>query len=134
LDLGSSINLIPLSVVRRIGDLDIKRTRITLQLADKSYAKPLGIAEDVLVKVDKFIFPVDFMVMDIKEDDDVPLLLGRNFMQMARMMIDLDDGVMKVRLDDEEVNFNIREAMKHSNDKGTCFKMDATEEIIMHTL
>jgi hypothetical protein len=64
----------PLSVVKRIGDLCIKRTRMTLQLADKSFATPLGIAEDVLVKVDKFVFPTDFVVMDIEEDEDVPLL------------------------------------------------------------
>ncbi|MCI86580.1 hypothetical protein A2U01_0107861, partial [Trifolium medium] len=49
-------------------------------------------AEDVLVKVDKFMFPIDFVVMDIEEDDDVPLILGRPFMKTARMMIDIDDG------------------------------------------
>ncbi|MCI53918.1 hypothetical protein A2U01_0075165, partial [Trifolium medium] len=72
IDLGSSINLIPLSVIERIGGLDIKRTRLTLQLADKSITRPLGMAEDVLAKVDKFMFPIDFVVMDIEEDDDVP--------------------------------------------------------------
>jgi len=112
LDLGSSINLMPLSVVKRVGDLCIKRTRMTLQLADKSLAKPLGMAEDVLVKVDKFVFPTDFVVMDIKEDEDVPIFMGRNFMQTARMMIDLDDNIMKVKVDNEEVTFNIRETIK----------------------
>ena len=106
---------------------------MTLQLADKSFAKPLGMAVDVLVKVDKFVFPADFVVMDIEEDDDVPLLMGRNFMQAARMMIDLNDNIMKVKVDNEEVTFNIREAIKHSKDKGACFKMDATEEVIMTT-
>jgi len=132
-DLGSSINLMPLSVAKRVSDLCIKRTRMTLQLADKSYTKPLGITKDVLVKVDKFVFPVDFVVMDIDEDDDVPVLLGRSFMQTTPMMIDLDDNIMKVRVDVEEVNFNIHEAIKHSKDKGTCFKMDATKEVIMTT-
>ena len=88
LDLGSIINLTSLSVAKRVGDLCIKRTRMTLQLADKSFAKPLGMAVDVLVKVDKFVFPTDFVVMDIEDDEALPLLLGRNFMQMARMMID----------------------------------------------
>jgi hypothetical protein len=133
IDLGSSINLIPLSGVKRVGDLDMKNTRMTLQLADKFVARPIGIAEDVLVKVDKFLFPIDFVVMDIEEDDDVPLILGRTFMQTARMMIDLDDGLMKVRVENEEVNFNLFEAMKHSKDKGACFKMDATDEVIMNT-
>ena len=133
IDLGSSINLIPYSVVKRVGGLDLKLTRMTLQLADKSVARPMGIAEDVLVKVDKFVFPVDFVVMDIEEDDDVPLILGRAFMLAARMMIDYDDGLMKVRLDDEEINFNLHNAMKHSKDKGACFKVDATDEVIMDT-
>jgi hypothetical protein len=65
IDLGSSINLIPYSVVKRVGGLDMKLTRMTLQLADKSVTRPMGIAEDVLVKVDKFVFPVDFVVMNI---------------------------------------------------------------------
>jgi len=64
LDLGSSINLMSLSIAKRVGDLCIKQTRMTLQLADKSFAKPLGMAKDVLVKVDKFVFPADFVVMD----------------------------------------------------------------------
>ncbi|GAU46944.1 hypothetical protein TSUD_180480 [Trifolium subterraneum] len=131
IDLGSSINLIPLSVIERIGGLDITRTRMTLQLADKSITRPSGIAEDVLVKVDKFMFPIDFVVMDIEEDDDVPLILGRSFMKTARMMIDIDDGVMKVRVQDEEVSFNLWEAMKHPKEKDECFKVDATEEAIL---
>ncbi|KAK2363961.1 hypothetical protein QL285_088886 [Trifolium repens] len=131
IDLGSSINLIPLSVVERIGGLDITRTRMTLQLADKSITHPSGIAEDVLVKVDKFMFPIDFVVMDIKEDDDVPLILGRGFMKTARMMIDIDDGIMKVRVQDEEVSFNLWEAMKHPKEKDSCFKLDAREEAIL---
>jgi hypothetical protein len=68
--------------------------------------------------------------MDIEEDDDVPLILGRSFMKTARMMIDIDDGIMKVKVQDEEVTFNLWEAMKHPNDKGVCFKLDATEEAI----
>lgn len=133
IDLGSSINLIPYSVVKRVGGLDMKLTKMTLQLADKSVTRPMGIAEDVLVRVDKFVFPVDFVVMDIEEDDDVPLILGRAFVRAARMMIDYDDGLMKVRLDDEEINFNLYSAMKHPKDKGACFKVDATDEVIMDT-
>ena len=133
IDLGLSINLIPYSVVKRVGGLDMKLTRMTLQLADKSVTRPMGIAEDVLVRVDKFVFPLDFVVMDIEEDDDVPLILGRKFMLAARMMIDYDDGLMKLRLDNEEINFNINDAMKHSKDKGACFKVDAMEEVIMDT-
>jgi len=86
------------------------------------------------LKLINFFFPIDFMVMDIEEDDDVPLILGKTFMQTARMMIDLDDGLMKVRVENEEVNFNLNEAMKHSKAKRAYFKMDATEEVIMDTM
>lgn len=96
IDLGSSINLIPLSVIRQISDLDMKNTKMILQLSDKSITRPSGIAEDVLVKVDKFLFPIDFTVMDIEDDNDVPLILGRPYMKIARMVIDVYDGLMKV--------------------------------------
>ncbi|XP_058751159.1 uncharacterized protein LOC131624217 [Vicia villosa] len=101
-DLGSSINLIPLSMVKRLDTFYLKATRMTLQLADKSTTRPYGVAEDLLVKVDKFLFPVDFVVIDMEEDIDTPLILGRPFMKTVRMMIDIDDGLMKLRFQDEE--------------------------------
>ncbi|XP_058762162.1 uncharacterized protein LOC131635553 [Vicia villosa] len=130
IDLGSSINLIPLSIIKRLGNIEMKPTRMTLQLADKSLTSPYGVAQDMLVKVDKFLFPVDFVVVDMEEDRDVPLILGRPFMKTARMMIDIDDGLMKVRVQDEEVTFNLFEAMKHPKDKRDTFRVDATDEEI----
>ncbi|XP_050877314.1 uncharacterized protein LOC127081069 [Lathyrus oleraceus] len=65
INLDSSINLIPLSVVKMIGYMDMKHTKMTLQLADKSITRPSGIDENVLVNVDKVLFPIDFMVMDV---------------------------------------------------------------------
>ncbi|XP_058726938.1 uncharacterized protein LOC131598342 [Vicia villosa] len=130
-DLGSSINLIPLSIVKRLGIFYLKATRMTLQLADKSTTRPYGVAEDLIVKVDKFLFPVDFVVIDTKEDINTHLILGRPFMKTARMMIDIDDVLMKLRFQDEEVCFDLFEAMKHPKDKGDCFRIDSTEEVIM---
>lgn len=85
----------------------------------------------MLVKVDKFFFLVDFVVVDMDEDRDVPLILGRPFMKTAQMMIDIDDGLMKVRVQDEEVTLNLFEAMKHPNDKYDSFRIGATEEEII---
>jgi hypothetical protein len=127
IDLGSSINLIPLSIVKRLGNIEIKSIQMTLQLADKSTTHPHGVAQDVLVKVDKLFFPVDFIVIDMEEDDDAPLILGRPFMKTARMMINVDDGLMKVRVQNEEVTFDLFEAMKHSNDRRDSFRIDAIE-------
>ena len=69
---------------------------MTLQLADRSIKYPYGIVEDMIVKVDKFLFPVDFVVMDMEEDAKVPLILGRPFMKTAKVIIDVDKGKLKV--------------------------------------
>ena len=76
-DSGASINLMHLSVVQRLSLGEITPTTITLQMADRSMAQPEGVLEDVLVKVGKFIFPMDFVIMKMEEDTQVPLLLGR---------------------------------------------------------
>ena len=78
-DLKASINLIPSSVARRLSLGELSPTNLTLQMADRSIVKPEGIIEDVLVKVGKFIFPFDFVVINMEEDKHVPLLLGRPF-------------------------------------------------------
>ena len=79
-DSGVSINLMPLSVVKRLSLGELTPTAITLQMADRSMAQPEGILQDVLFKVGKFIFPVDFVIMQMEEDTQVPLLLGRPFL------------------------------------------------------
>ncbi|XP_052735516.1 uncharacterized protein LOC128197502 [Vigna angularis] len=71
IDLGASINLMPLSVFKRIDGLELKPTRMALQFADRSLKYPYGVVEDVLVKVEKFVFPVDFVIMEMEENGDV---------------------------------------------------------------
>ena len=78
-DSSASINLMPLSLVQRLSLGELTPTAITLQMANRSMAQPEGVLEDVLVKVGKFIFPVDFVVIKMEEDTKVPLLLGRPF-------------------------------------------------------
>ncbi|KAF5476972.1 hypothetical protein F2P56_003656 [Juglans regia] len=76
-NLGASINLMPLSVFKKLGLGEAKPTTISLQLADKSIEYPRGLIQDILVKVDKFIFPTNFIVLDMGEDEEIPLILGR---------------------------------------------------------
>jgi len=71
------------------------------------------VVEDVLVKVDKFTFPVDFVVMDMKEDEDVPLILGRPFMKIARIIFNVDKGELQVRTQNEEVTLNLFYGLKN---------------------
>ncbi|XP_028206342.1 uncharacterized protein LOC114389812 [Glycine soja] len=121
LDLGANIYLMLLSMIKHIREVEIRPTRIALQLADKTIKHPYGIIEDVLVKVNKFLFPVDFVVMDMDEDNEVPLILGRPFMKISKVIIDVDDAKLTVRVQGGEVQFNVFEAMKHPKDKGECF-------------
>ena len=79
----------PLSVFRKLGLEEVKPTTISLQLADRSIKYPRGVIEDVLVKVDKFIFPADFIVLDMDEDEEIPLILGRPFLVTCGTLIDV---------------------------------------------
>ncbi|XP_065616476.1 uncharacterized protein LOC111986064 [Quercus suber] len=88
-DLGASINLMPLSIFKKLGLGEAKPTTISLQLADRSIKYPRGVIENVLVKVDKFIFPIDFIVLDMDEDKEIPLILGRPFLATGRTLIDV---------------------------------------------
>ncbi|KAK8935601.1 hypothetical protein KSP39_PZI013849 [Platanthera zijinensis] len=111
-DLGASINLMPLSIYRKLGLGEISKTSITLQLADRTLAFPKGIVEDVLVKVDKFIFPADFVVLDMEEDREVPIIVGRPFLATGRTLIDVHKGELTMRVNDEQVTFNVLKALK----------------------
>jgi len=86
IDLGASINLMLLSMLKKIVDLEVKPTRMTLQLVDRSIKCLNGVVEDVLVKVDKFTFPMDFVILDMEEDIEVPLILRKPFMKTAKVM------------------------------------------------
>ena len=92
IDLRANINLMPLSMCKRLGELEIMSTRMTLQLADRSITRPYEVIEDVLVKVKHFIFPTDFVVMDIFEDTDIPVILGRPFMLTESCIVDWGRG------------------------------------------
>ena len=107
LDLGASINLMPLSMLKRIGNLLVTPTKMTLQLADRSVIFPYGVAEDVLMKVGKFTFPVDFVIINAEEDAEVPLILGRPFLVTSGALIDVPKGELILRVDEEEETFQV---------------------------
>ncbi|XP_073046073.1 uncharacterized protein [Primulina eburnea] len=97
-DLGAIINLMPFSTYRDLKLGEVKLTTITLQLADRSLTYPRGIVEDVLVKVDKFIFPADFVILDMEEDQDAPLIFGRPFLATGKALIDVHKGELTLRV------------------------------------
>ncbi|GJV84475.1 DNA-directed DNA polymerase [Tanacetum coccineum] len=91
-DLGASINLMPHSLFRKLGISELKPTRMSIQLADRSIKYPIGVCENLLLKINKFIFPVDFVVLDMDEDELVPIILGRPFLAKACSVIDVYEG------------------------------------------
>ncbi|KAK5844655.1 hypothetical protein PVK06_000795 [Gossypium arboreum] len=100
-DLGASINVIPYKMFKQIGLGKPKQTRMSIQLADKTIRFPRGIIENMLVKIDKFIFPVDFIVLDIEEDSNTHLILGRPFLATAKTIVDIGTGELTLRVGDE---------------------------------
>ena len=81
-------------------------------MVNKTLAQPEGILEDVLIKVGKFIFPIDFVVIDIEEDKQVPLLLGRPFLTTGAYLIDVKKGELTLRVGDETMHFNLNQSLK----------------------
>ncbi|GJR51257.1 reverse transcriptase domain-containing protein [Tanacetum coccineum] len=106
-DLGASINLMPLSVWEKLNLPDLTKTRMILELADRTISTPTGIAEDVFVKVGTFFFSADFVVVDYIADPRVPLILGRPFLRTARALIDVHGEQMTLQHDDQSVTFKV---------------------------
>ena len=113
-DSGASINLMALSVVKRLSLGKLTPTTMILQMAYTTMAQPEGVLEDVLIKVGKFIFPVDFVVMDIEDDKQVPLLFGRPFLAIRAALINVKKGELTLRVGDEVVHFILNQSLKQS--------------------
>ena len=112
-------------MAKRLSLGELTPTTLSLQMANRSMTQPEGILEDVLVKVGKFIFLVDFMVIDMEEDKQVPLLLGRPFLATGAALIDVKKGELTLRVDIEEVHFNLNQSLKHPDfKKAQCMRID----------
>ena len=111
LDLGASVNLLLYSVYKQLGLGELKPNNITLSLADRSVKIPKGIVEDVLVKVDKFYYPVDFVVLDTEPiasgPNHVPIILGRPYFATANVIINCRNGVMQLTFGNMSLELNI---------------------------
>ena len=124
----------PWSIFKNLKLGEARPTTVTLQLADRPLTHPRGIIEDVIVKVDKFVFPTDFIILNMKEDKEVPIILGRPFLATGRAMIDVKKGELGLRVQEEEVKFNIFNAIKHPPDHDSCFRVDVLEAIVSNQL
>ncbi|GJU41366.1 putative reverse transcriptase domain-containing protein [Tanacetum coccineum] len=112
-DLGASINLMPLSIWKKLSLPELTPTRMTLELADRSITHPKGLAKDIFVKVGNFYFPTDFVVVDFEADPRVPLILGRSFLRTSRALIDVYEGELVLRDGNEQITFHVDGTSKH---------------------
>ncbi|GKA93015.1 reverse transcriptase domain-containing protein [Tanacetum coccineum] len=128
-DLGASINLMPLSVWKKLSLPELTPTCMTLELADRSITKPIGIAEDVYLKVGKFKFSADFVVVDFDADSRVPLILERSFLKTERALINVYEGELTLRVGKEAVTFNLDQTSRYSSnyDDMTANQIDVIE-------
>ncbi|GJX69023.1 reverse transcriptase domain-containing protein, partial [Tanacetum coccineum] len=109
-DLGASINLMPLSIWKKLGFSCLTETKMVLELADRTISKPTGVAENVFLKVGKFYFPADFVVLDFIADPRVPLIPGRPFLRIAHALIDVYKGEITLRNDDQSLTLKCGDA------------------------
>ncbi|KAK9929242.1 hypothetical protein M0R45_026348 [Rubus argutus] len=111
MDMGTSINIMPLATFRKLAIGSLQPTSMSVQLADKTFRMPLGIVEDVLIRVDKFILPADFVILDMDEDPKVesglPIILGRPFLAIAGAKINVQKGTVKLKVLGEKVKLQV---------------------------
>ncbi|XP_070003018.1 uncharacterized protein [Nicotiana sylvestris] len=130
-DLGASINLMPYSVFKTLGIGQPRTTSMRLQMADRSMKQPLGIIDDVLVRVDKFIMPADFVILDCEVDYEVLIILGRPFLATGKALVDVEAGELTFRVGDEKVVFHVCKSMKQPNSTKVCSFIDLVTAVIV---
>ncbi|GKD71140.1 reverse transcriptase domain-containing protein [Tanacetum coccineum] len=127
-DLGASINLMPLSIWKKLPLPELTPTQMILELTDRSTTSPSGIAEDVFVKVGKFHFSADFVVVDYVVDPRVPLILGTPFLRTTRALIDVYGEELTLRVDDEAITFKVGQTSRYSyNDAVSINRIDVID-------
>ena len=136
LDLGSSVNLLPYSVYEKLGLPELKPTRLTLQLADRSIKAPRGVVEDVLVQVEKFYYPADFVVLDTQPildpnaQNHIPVILGRPFLATCDAIIHVRGGLLRLSFGNMTVELNMFNAGKQPGECEDIREVNFLEAII----
>ncbi|GKC98636.1 reverse transcriptase domain-containing protein, partial [Tanacetum coccineum] len=127
-DSGASINLLPHSIYKQLRLGALKPTRMTLELANRSIMHPMGITEDVVVRVDGFTILADFVVVNLEPDPRVPIILGRHFLRTAKALIDLYEEKLTLRVGNDELVFYVEKSEKSKNNSSLMKTSDNLEE------
>ncbi|KAK4733883.1 hypothetical protein R3W88_008144 [Solanum pinnatisectum] len=132
-DLGASINLMPLSIYKKLGLGDPKPTTMLLLMTDRTVKRPIGVLHVVLVKVESFIFLADFVILNCEVDFEVPIILGRPFLATGRALVDMEKGQMKFKLNNEEATFNIYRSIKQRSEvqliSAITYRVESASEV-----
>ncbi|XP_070054540.1 uncharacterized protein [Nicotiana tomentosiformis] len=128
-DNGAIINLMPLAIYKQAGLSMPRPTSMRLQMADRSIKRPVGIIDDVLVKVGKFLLPADFVILDCAIDKEIPIILGRPFLATGRAFMDSKRNEIKFRVNDEEVTFQASKGMKLPHTYEGISVIDVVDEV-----
>ncbi|XP_049381256.1 uncharacterized protein LOC125845766 [Solanum stenotomum] len=129
-DLGASINLMPYAIYKQLGLGEPKATTMRLLMVDRSIKHPVGILYDNLVKVDRFILPADFVILNCEIDAEISIILGRPFLAIERVLVDVESRELKFRVNEDEVTFNVYKSMKHPGDIYVVSTVDVIDEAV----
>ncbi|XP_052621827.1 uncharacterized protein LOC128127385 [Lactuca sativa] len=130
-DSGACVNLMPYSFFKKLDLPEPRPIRMAIHLANKTVTFPRGICEDILVKVDKFVFPADFIILDMEADPQVPIILGRPFLNTASAIVDMRDSKLTLQVGEDSVTFGVDQAMKYSrNSDEKTFSIDMLDELL----
>ncbi|GJV23766.1 DNA-directed DNA polymerase [Tanacetum coccineum] len=131
-DLGVGRSLMPYTMYEKLGLGEPKPTRMSLELVDRSIQYPRGIVENVLIKFDKFILPIDFIILDMPEDSRIPIILGRPFLSTTRAVIDVFNKKITLRVGDDEVIFDMDQSMKNfPTEDDECYNVNGLNDTII---
>ncbi|XP_057760457.1 uncharacterized protein LOC130980831 [Arachis stenosperma] len=134
-DLGASINLMSLAMMKRMRIEEAKPIRMSLQLADRTFKFPHGVVEDLLVKMGEFIFLADFVMLDMEEKANTSIILGRPFLATVAAIIDVQKGELVLRLHEEKIVFNVFKAMSYPKEAiNECMIVDTIENLVQGVL
>ncbi|RYR08702.1 hypothetical protein Ahy_B05g076517 [Arachis hypogaea] len=132
-DLGASINLMPLTLVKRLQINEILPTDVVIRLVDKTQKQAKGVVENVLLKVGKYFLPTDFVILDMEESHTHPIILGRPFLATARALIDVERGELILRIHDEQLSFNVFKLSQEAYQENKEPSNDHTEMLTEET-
>ncbi|XP_039002870.1 uncharacterized protein LOC120129442 [Hibiscus syriacus] len=129
-DLGSNVNLMTKSIFMKLGIENARPTFVILQLVDRSHVCPEGRVEDVIVRVDKFVFPVDFLILDCEVDVTTLIILGRHFLPTRRILFDCEKGELTMRVAYQCVTVNVFHTLKYMDEAEECLSIFEADSLI----